>query len=344
MEELKELLRQVFRTHNRLTLPLSATGSAGMEAVLVNLLEPGDGAVICQNGVFGGRMAEIARRAGAKVTTVEVPFGEVIDPAALRNALAISSPVRLVAAVHAETSTGARQPLAELGRVAHEHDALFVVDAVTSLGGAELEVDRWAIDACYSGTQKCLSAPPGLSPVTFSGAAVERIKGRSRPVQSWYLDLSLIEQYWGDARVYHHTAPISMNYALHEALRLVHEEGLVTRWERHVRNHRALVAGLEALGLEMAVASEYRLPMLSTVRVPGGADEARVRLRLLEAHGIEIGAGLGPWKGKVWRIGLMGESSSEANVLLVLAALGEALGRSEIGAAVAAAEKILARA
>ena len=344
MEELKELLRQVFRTHNRLTLPLSATGSAGMEAVLVNLLEPGDGAVICQNGVFGGRMAEIARRAGAKVTTVEVPFGEVIDPAALRNALAISSPARLVAAVHAETSTGARQPLAELGRIAHEHDALFVVDAVTSLGGAELEVDRWGIDACYSGTQKCLSAPPGLSPVTFSDAAVERIKGRSRPVQSWYLDLSLIEQYWGDARVYHHTAPISMNYALHEALRLVHEEGLMTRWERHARNHRALVTGLEALGLEMAVASEYRLPMLSTVRVPGGADEARVRLRLLEAHGIEIGAGLGPWKGKVWRIGLMGESSSEANVLLVLAALGEALGRSEIGAAVAAAEQILARA
>jgi alanine-glyoxylate transaminase/serine-glyoxylate transaminase/serine-pyruvate transaminase len=347
MEELKELLRQVFRTHNRLTLPLSATGSAGMEAVLVNLLEPGDGAVICQNGVFGGRMAEIARRAGAKVTTVEVPFGEVIDPAALRNALAISSPVRLVAVVHAETSTGARQPLAELGRVAHEHDALFVVDAVTSLGGAELEVDRWAIDACYSGTQKCLSAPPGLSPVTFSDAAVERIKGRSRPVQSWDLDLSLIEQYWGDARVYHHTAPISMNYALREALRLVLEEGLEARFARHRRNHEALAAGLEALGLGLASEEGHRLPMLNAVTVPDGVDEARVRGRLLREHGIEIGAGLGPMKGKVWRIGLMGESSRRAHVLTLLAAFEDALRsegrRVEPGVGVAGAQRAYAR-
>lgn len=346
MEQVKQMLRDAFRTRNRLTLPLSATGSAGMEAVLVNLLEPGDAALVCVAGVFGGRMAEIARRAGADVTQIEVPWGEVLDPSRVRTALASlaaqGKPARLVSIVHAETSTGARQPLEEIGRVAREHGALFVVDAVTSLAGCALEVDGWGIDACYSGTQKCLSCPPGLSPVTFSEAALERIRRRARPVQSWYLDLSLIEQYWGDARVYHHTGPISMVYALYEALRIVFEEGLEARFRRHHHHYRALVAGLEALGLEMAVPSDHRLPMLNSVRVPEGVDEAAVRRRLLEGEGIEIGAGLGPWKGRVWRIGLMGESSTRANVLLVLAALGEAIDASTTGDALAAAERVLA--
>ncbi|HZR85009.1 MAG TPA: alanine--glyoxylate aminotransferase family protein [Candidatus Binatia bacterium] len=349
METVKQLLRETFRTRNRLTLPISATGSAGMEAALVNLLEPGDGAVICVNGAFGGRMAEIARRAGAQVTTVEVPWGDVLDPDRVRSALellprASAAAPRVLAVVHAETSTGARQPLEELGRLAHEHGALFVVDAVTSLGGCPLEVDAWGVDVCYSGTQKCLSCPPGLSPVTFGERAAERIRTRTRPVQSWYLDLSLIEQYWGEERVYHHTAPISMIFALYEALRIVHEEGLERRFRRHALHHAALVAGVEALGLAMAVAPAHRLPMLNAVRVPDGVDEAGVRRRLLERHGIEIGAGLGPWKGRVWRIGLMGESSTPANVLLVLAALGEALGRDRTGEALAAAERELAAA
>jgi alanine-glyoxylate transaminase/serine-glyoxylate transaminase/serine-pyruvate transaminase len=302
--------------------------------------------VICVNGVFGGRMAEIARRVGAAVSTVEVPWGQVFDVEGLRSALDFSVPggkPRLIAVVHAETSTGARQPLEELSRLAHERGALFVVDAVTSLAGCPLEVDGWGIDACYSGTQKCLSCPPGLSPVTFSEAAAQRVRERKQPVQSWYLDLNLIDQYWGEARVYHHTAPISMIYALYEALRLVEEEGLEARWTRHARNHRALVAGLEALGLEMAVAPPHRLPMLNSVRVPPSVDEAAVRSHLLARHGIEIGAGLGPWKGQVWRIGLMGESSSPGNVLLFLAALGEAIGSSATGAALAAAERALRR-
>jgi alanine-glyoxylate transaminase/serine-glyoxylate transaminase/serine-pyruvate transaminase len=344
MEDVKELLRQTFRTKNRLTFPLSATGSAGMEAVLVNLLEPGDHAVICVNGVFGGRLAEIARRCGAEVTTVEVPWGEVVDPQVLRRSLDALPPrtaPRLLAAVHAETSTGACQPLPELARLAHERSALFVVDAVTSLAGTQLEVDGWGIDACYSGTQKCLSCPPGLSPVTFNEAALARLRARKHKVQSWYLDVGLLEQYWGEDRVYHHTAPITMVYALHEALRIVHEEGLEARFARHLRNHRALVAGLDELGLRMPVAAAYRLPMLNSVLAPDGVDEAAVRRRLLERHGIEIGAGLGPWKGRVWRIGLMGESSTPANVLIVLAALGEALGLVSVGAALGAAERVL---
>ncbi|HEY8516834.1 MAG TPA: alanine--glyoxylate aminotransferase family protein [Candidatus Binatia bacterium] len=346
MEEVKELLRATFRTRNRLTFPISATGSAGMEAVLVNLLEPGDVAVICVNGVFGGRMVEIARRCGAHVVPVEVPWGEVIDVERLRSALDAlpqGKKARLVAAVHAETSTGARQPLEELSRLAHERDALFVVDTVTSLGGTPVEVDAWGIDACYSGTQKCLSCPPGLSPVTFGERALERVRARKTPVQSWYLDVSLLEQYWGSDRVYHHTAPVSMVYALYEALRIVHEEGLEARFARHLRNHRALVAGLDALGLAMPVAPEHRLPMLNAVSVPDGVDEAGVRKQLLDEHGIEIGAGLGPWKGRVWRIGLMGESSTAGNVLLVLHALGETLGRTSTGA-LAAAEQVLASA
>lgn len=352
MEKVKHLLRQTFRTTNRMTLPLSATGSAGMEAVLVNLLEPGDQAIVCVNGVFGGRMAEIARRCGASVETIEIPWGTVLEPQRLREVLSRVSNPRLIAVVHAETSTGARQPLEEIGALARQHGALFVVDAVTSLAGCPLDVDSWGIDACYSGTQKCLSCPPGLSPVTFSERAMERVRTRPTAPQSWYLDLRLLDQYWGEARVYHHTAPISMIYALYEALRLVYEEGLSERWERHQRNHLALVAGLEALGLEMAVAAEHRLPMLNAVRVPDGVDEAAVRAGLLRRHGIEIGAGLGPWKGKVWRIGLMGESSTAANVLLVLAALGDALSRggyagaspTRLASALGLAERALAAA
>jgi alanine-glyoxylate transaminase/serine-glyoxylate transaminase/serine-pyruvate transaminase len=279
------------------------------------------------------------------VTTVEVPWGQVIDADLLRKMLAAlpaNAALRVVACVHAETSTGARQPLEELSRVAHERGALFVVDTVTSLGGIPVEIDAWGIDASYSGTQKCLSCPPGLSPVTFGEAALERVRTRKHKVQSWYLDVSLLEQYWGTDRVYHHTAPITMVYALHEALRIVHEEGLAARFARHVKHHRALVAGVEALGLEMAVAAEHRLPMLNSVLVPDRVDEAGVRKRMLERHGIEIGAGLGPWKGRVWRVGLMGDSSTPANVLLVLAAFAETLGSSAGGAALGAAERVLA--
>jgi len=349
MEEVKVLLRATFRTENRLTLPLSATGSAGMEAVLVNLLEPGDAAFLCVNGVFGTRMAEVARRAGAEVKTIEVPWGEVVDPERARSALESAYPdparqPRILGVVHAETSTGARQPLEGLSALAHERGALFVVDAVTSLAGCPVEVDAWGIDACYSGTQKCLSCPPGLAPVTFSEAAIKRVRSREHPVQSWYLDVGLLDEYWGASRVYHHTAPISMIYALHEALRIVHEEGLEARWARHRLHHLALAAGLEGMGLTMPVAQEHRLPMLNSVAVPDGTDEASVRGTLLLRHGIEIGAGLGPLKGKIWRIGLMGESSTPANVLLVLMALGEALASRRVGAALAAAERELAAA
>ena len=347
MEEVKSLLRRTFRTENRVTIPLSATGSAGMESVLVNLLERGDGALVCVNGVFGKRMTEVARRAGADVKTVEKDWGTVFRADEVARALdenfGADGP-RLVAIVHAETSTGARQPIEEISRVVRDRGALLVVDTVTSLAGCPLEIDGWEIDASYSGTQKCLSCPPGLSPVTFSERALERIRARKEPPQSWYLDVSLLDQYWGESRVYHHTAPISMIYALHEALRLVHEEGLEARWARHDRHHRALVAGLEAMGFALAVAPGERLPMLNSVAVPDGVDEAGVRRRLLEHHGIEIGAGLGPLAGKVWRIGLMGESSTPANVLMVLVALAEATGRGSGGDALGAAERVLATA
>jgi alanine-glyoxylate transaminase/serine-glyoxylate transaminase/serine-pyruvate transaminase len=347
MEEVKELLRATFRTRNRLTFPLSATGSAGMEAVLVNLLEPDDLAVICVNGVFGGRMAEIARRCGAEVATVEVPWGEVIDVGVLRrmlDALPQGRSPRLVAAVQAETSTGARQPLEDMSRLAQERGALFVVDAVTSLAGTAVEVDAWGIDACYSATQKCLSCPPGLAPVTLGAAALEALQRRRRKVQSWYLDLSLIGQYWGAERVYHHTAPITMVYALREALRVVLEEGLEPRFARHRRNHEALAAGLEAIGLRLTAQEGHRLWMLNSVSVPGGVDDAAVRRRLLAEHGIEIGGGLGPLRGRTWRIGLMGESSRRTHVLTLLSALSDVLDSEgfpvEPGAAVGAAERV----
>jgi alanine-glyoxylate transaminase/serine-glyoxylate transaminase/serine-pyruvate transaminase len=342
MEDVKALLRLVFATTNELTLPISGTGSAGMEACIVNLVEPGDEVVIGVNGVFGTRMSEVAERCGAVVRRVEAPWGRIVRPEQIAAALAQTTKPKLVALVHAETSTGAWQPLEDAVRLAHEHGALFLADCVTSLGGAPVEIDAWGVDAAYSGTQKCLSCPPGLAPVTFGPRALEVIRGRRTKVQSWYLDLGLLAQYWGEERVYHHTAPITMNYALREALRLVAEEGLSARFARHAANHRALAAGLAALGLELAAEPGHRLPMLNAVTVPDGVDEARVRARLLAEHGIEIGGGLGPMKGKVWRIGLMGESSRPASVLAVLSALECALAaegrRVEPGVGLAAAQ------
>lgn len=324
MNEIMRELRCVFGTQNELTFPVSGTGSAGMETVLVNLLEPGDHAVICVNGVFGNRMCDIAERAGARVTRVEAPWGRPIDPADVQAVLS-KERADLVAIVHAETSTGVLQPLEEIAKIVREHGALFVVDAVTSLGGVAVNVDERLIDACYSGTQKCLSCPPGLSPVTFGPRAMERIARRKSKVQSWYLDVTMISQYWGKERFYHHTAPISMMYALREALAIVSEEGLPQREARHRRISQLFCEGLAELGLEPFVPEEYRAPMLVTVKVPEGVDEASVRRRLLERHQIEIGGGLGELKGKIWRVGLMGSSCTENNVILALEALRLAL-------------------
>ncbi|MCA9088667.1 MAG: alanine--glyoxylate aminotransferase family protein [Planctomycetaceae bacterium] len=341
MDETQAMLRTVFQTENRLTLAVSGTGSAGMEACIVNLIEPGDRMVVGINGVFGGRMADVARRAGADVLTIERPFGEVFDPQEVAAAIKAHSP-KVVGLVHAETSTGALQPLEEISELVHAAGGLLLVDCVTSLGGVPVEIDRWNIDAAYSGTQKCLSCPPGLAPVTFSSRAVEAMDARKTKVASWYLDMSMVRNYWsGQSRAYHHTAPINMNFGLHEALRAVLEEGLPARHARHLANHLALRAGLEALGIEYAVAEEYRLPMLNAVRIPEGVDDKAVRGRLLQEFGIEIGAGLGPMAGKTWRIGLMGEASTKRNVLLFLGALENCLQQAGCsivpGAGVAAA-------
>jgi len=324
MDDIQEMLRYVFETGNRVTVPISATGSAGMEAALVNIIEHGDEVIVCIHGVFGERMLDIIGRAGGKAVIVRAEWGHAIERKDIEAALDSSNP-RALAIVHAETSTGVLQDLTGLGELAHNNGALLVVDAVTSLGGHPVGVDRNEIDVCYSGTQKCLGAPPGLAPITFSERALERIRARKSKVQSWYLDMTMVEKYWGADRTYHHTAPISMNYALREALRIVCDEGLEARWRRHELNHRALVAGVEAMGLEMNVAPEHRLWSLNAVCVPEGVDDARVRGRLLNDSNIEIGGGLGPLKGKIWRIGLMGSGSSRENVLLVLEALNRAL-------------------
>ena len=323
MDDVQSLLRYVFETENRVTVPISATGSAGMEAALVNIIEPGEDVVVCINGVFGERMRDIIERAGGTPIVVEAPWGEAIDVSKIESALKSSKP-RALALVHAETSTGVLQDLSGLGKMAHESGALLIVDAVTSLAGHPVGVDRNSIDICYSGTQKCIGAPPGLAPITFNQRALDRIRARKSKVQSWYLDITMVERYWGEDRTYHHTAPISMNYALREALRLIHEEGLEARWHRHERNHLALVAGVEAMGLSMAVAPKQRLWSLNAVSVPPGVDDARVRGRLL-AENIEIGGGLGTLKGRIWRIGLMGSGSTRENVRLVLEALHRAL-------------------
>lgn len=324
MNELQAMLRQVFRTTNELTLAVSGTGSAGMETCVVNLIEPGDKMIVCVNGVFGGRMADVAARCGAQVTIIERPFGEVFSTTEIADAVKKVQP-KVVGIVNAETSTGAWQPLEEIAKVVHDAGALLLVDAVTSLGGVSLEVDAWGLDAVYSGTQKCLSCPPGLAPVTFSPRAVAAIDARKTKVASWYLDLTMVRNYWGQSRAYHHTAPINMNYGLHEALRLVLEEGLEARFARHMKNHKALKTGLAAIGVKYAVAEGQQLPMLNAVWIPDGIDDAAVRGQLLNEFGIEIGGGLGPMKGKTWRIGLMGEASSPRNVLLFLAALERCL-------------------
>ncbi len=338
MDQTRQMLRDIFRTKNELTLAASGTGSAGMEAAVVNLLEPGDEAIICVNGVFGIRMRDVAQRAGSIVHSIEAPWGETIDPAAVADTLRAHPKTKLLGIVHAETSTGAHQPLEEISKLVHHAGALLLVDAVTSLGGIELRIDDWQIDACYSGTQKCLSCPPGLSPMTFSPAAIAAIDRRKAKVQSWYLDVSMLRQYWGEQRVYHHTAPINMTYALHESLRIILEEGLEKRIARHTLNHRALRAGLESLGLNYI--PKHSLTSLNAITIPqgGGIDDAKTRKLLLENFNIEIGAGLGPFKGKAWRIGLMGHSSTQKNVTLLLAALETILNQTNSHALAAAAK------
>ena len=321
MDDIKQLLRIVFQTTNEITFPVSGTGSAGMETAFANLIEEGDEVVVGVNGVFGDRAAEAAVRMGAKVHRVEAEWGMIVEPARLEAALKAAARPKLLAVVHAETSTGVYQPVAELGRMAHRYGALFVMDAVTSLGCVPVEIDNWEVDACYSCTQKGVGAPPGLAPVTFSVRAMAKVHARKSKCRSWYFDLAGIERYWGSDRVYHHTAPITMNYALYEALRIVVEEGLEARFQRHRENAAALQAGVVAMGLALAAQEGYRLPQLTAVRVPNGIDDARVRGDLLRLFNTEIGAGLGPFKGQVWRIGLMGESSRRQNVMLILNAL-----------------------
>lgn len=342
MDELQSMLRELFCTNNPMTFAVSGTGSAGMETTIVNLIEPGDKMIACINGVFGGRMSDVASRAGAEVLNVEKPWGEVFTVADLRDALSKHQP-KVVGIVMAETSTGAWQPLEEIANAVHEAGAMLLVDAVTSLGGLPVRVDDWSIDAIYSGTQKCLSCPPGLAPVSFSPRAVETILNRKTKVQSWYLDVSMLASYWGDDRVYHHTAPINMTYALHEAVRLILEEGLEQCFARHALNHRALKAGLVALGLEYTAQEGHQLPMLNAVRIPEGVRDAEVRSGLLNRFGIEIGGGLGAFKGKVWRIGLMGYAARSANVLTFLGALEQLLAEQghdfPSGASIAAANE-----
>jgi alanine-glyoxylate transaminase/serine-glyoxylate transaminase/serine-pyruvate transaminase len=328
MNEVQGQLRAVFRTQNPFTIAVSGTGSAGMEAALVNVVEPGDTVLVVVGGVFGARMTDIVARAGGNVVKLEIPWGETIEAGRIEEALKKEGRVKAVALVHAETSTGAQQPVEGLGKLCHAHGALLVVDTVTSLGGVPVEVDAWEADAVYSGTQKCLSCPPGLAPLTLSARALEAVKARKTKVQSWYLDAGMVADYWAEGkRVYHHTAPISMVYALRESLRLVLEEGLDARFARHRRHSAALMAGLAALGCAPQAQEGRRLPSLNCVKVPAGVDEAAVRKALLADHSIEIGGGLGPLAGKVWRIGLMGESSRQENVLAVLAALEQALAK-----------------
>ncbi len=327
MDDIKRQLRIVFRTSNEITFPVSGTGSAAMEAAMANLIEDGDDAVIGVNGVFGGRLVEMAERLGAKVHKVEAEWGRVIELDRIEAALKAAMKPKVLAIVHAETSTGAYQPaIGEIARLAHDRGAMLILDAVTSLGCVPVEVDQWQVDICYSCTQKGIGAPPGLGPITFSERAMQAVRARKTRCRSWYLDVTNIEHYWGPERLYHHTAPISMNYALYEALRIVIEEGLEPRWARHLANARALQAGLVAMGLELTAQEGHRLPQLTAVRIPAGIDDAKVRNELLARFNMEIGAGLGPFKGKVWRIGLMGESSRRENVMLVLNALEEILG------------------
>ena len=350
MDEVKALLKYAFQTDNELTMPVSAPGSAGMETCFTNLVEPGDKVIVCQNGVFGGRMKENVERCGGVAVMVEDQWGDAVDPQKLEDALKANPDAKIVAFVHAETSTGAQSDVKTLVEVAHQYDCLAIVDAVTSLAGTAVKVDEWKIDAIYSGTQKCLSCTPGLSPVSFNEAALEKIRNRQTKVQSWFLDLNLVMGYWGGGgkRAYHHTAPVNSLYGLHEALVILQDEGLENSWARHQKHHLALRAGLESMGLNFVVDEAHRLPQLNAITIPDGVDDAAVRAALLSDYRLEIGAGLGVMAGKVWRIGLMGHACNARNVLLCLAALEDVLGRVganyERGVAVRAAERALAAA
>ncbi len=343
MNNLRSMLQQLFMTKNEMTFSVSGTGSAGMEATIVNLIEPGDKMLVCVNGVFGGRMADVAGRCGAEVKVIERPWGEVFSPDEIAAAAKGFSP-KVVAIVMAETSTGASQPIEEISRVVHDAGALLLVDAVTALGGMPVRVDDWKIDAIYSGSQKCLSCPPGLAPVSFSAAALDVIKNRKTKVQSWYLDVTMLANYWGSERVYHHTAPINMTWGLYEAVHLVLSEGLDAVFARHQLNHQALKAGLKAIGIEYAATEGHQLPMLNAVNIPAGVDDAAVRGGLLKKFGIEIGGGLGAFKGKAWRIGLMGHGARRNNVLLFLSALEQLLAEQsykfDAGASIACANEV----
>ena len=330
MDEMKGLLRTAFCTEKELTMPVSAPGSAGMETCFANLVEPGDKVIVCQNGVFGGRMKENVVRCGGVAVMVQDDWGTAVNPEKLEDCLKENTDAKIVAFVHAETSTGALSDAMTLCELAHKYDCLTIVDAVTSLGGVQLLVDEWGIDAIYSGTQKCLSCTPGLSPVSFNAQAVEKIRNRKSKVQSWFLDLNLVMAYWGDsgggARAYHHTAPINALYGLHESLVMLEEEGLENSWQRHAYHHHALRAGIEAMGMSFIVPEADRLPQLNAVTIPEGVVDADVRKQLLADYDLEIGAGLGDLAGKVWRIGLMGYASNKKNVLFCLGALDAVLG------------------
>jgi alanine-glyoxylate transaminase / serine-glyoxylate transaminase / serine-pyruvate transaminase len=328
MDDVQEGLRQVFQTRSPITLPISGTGTAGMETAMVNMIEPGDRVLVCTAGYFADRMAEIAHRAGGEVRRLEAPWGSVFDADQVRKAVDEYRP-RAVAFVHVETSTGTSQPIEPLAEVLNRDDIITIMDCVASLAGEPIDVEGNGLDFVYSGSQKCLSCPPGLAPITLSDKAIRRLETRTTPVQSWYLDLVMLRKYWSDVRVYHHTAPISLNYALREALRIIEQETLPRLYARHRLNHEALVAGLEAMGLEMFVRKEARAWTINTVRIPEGIEDQAVRSALLERHGIEIVGGLGALKGKVWRVGLMGHSSNHNNVLLFLGALEEIL--TELG-------------
>lgn len=329
MEQIKTLLRYAFQTENKLTFPVSGPGSVGMETCFVNLVEPGEKVVVCVNGVFGGRMLENVKRTGGVPVVVEDPWGRAVDPAKVEAAFAANPEAKILAFVHAETSTGAQSDAAALAAIARKHGALTIMDCVTSLGGTPVRIDAWGIDAAYSGSQKCLSCTPGLSPVTFSERAIAKVKARKTPVQSWFMDLNLVLGYWSGEgkRTYHHTAPINPLYGLHEALVILAEEGIENAWARHQAMHQRLKAGLEALGLAFVVPEAERLPQLNAVTLPAGVDDAAVRGRLLNEYNLEIGAGLGALAGKVWRIGLMGASACPANVDTCLGALRAVLGR-----------------
>ncbi len=324
LDQVGEKLRMVFQTRNRATNAMPGTGTSGMEACVANLIEPGDKVLVCVHGYFGDRLRQMVERQDAQMSVIEGEWGKPIDPGEIESAFK-SEAYKVLAIVHAETSTGVLQPMDEVVRLTREYGVMLLLDTVTSLGGVEVKMDEWGVDAAYSCSQKCIGCPPGVAPVSFSDRAVETARNRKQPVRSWYLDITLLEKYWGSERVYHHTSSSTLNYALLEALTLIEEEGLQNRFARHLKNHRALVAGVEAMGLEMLVSPEHRLPTLNTIRIPQGVDDVKARSYLLETFDLEIGGGLGALKGKVWRVGQMGYSSSAENVLFFLSAINRAL-------------------